>query len=217
MKKSTFVIFVIIFALFGGCRKPVRDIKMHGYFYDPETGTRLSDGTFNFDVEFSDKFSGSTIRRDGSNGTTDANGNYELIIRDAKRNKEVGKQYTGAIHTPYGSSDFEISPDFSVKRDMELNIPVRWKGPFFLILNNVNPYNAQDVIRDFYFSDPDQYFYPLSAYTFTGIISNDTIDMRVESGQRLLHSTIIKNNITTHRVDTVNVYTKTNSYYQLNY
>jgi hypothetical protein len=217
MKKSLFIFSVIIFVLFCGCKKPAHDIKMHGYFYDKNTGTRLGDANFNFSIKFSDKFSGSSMGNDGAGGSTDANGNYEVMVHDADRNKEVSKRYEGSIHASYGSFNFSAPPDFSDKRNMELNIPVKCKGRFFLILNNANPYNAQDVIGDIYLNDPSEHFYPASAYTFTGPVSNDTVYLWIGTGQRILHSTITKNNIVTHRLDTINVYTRNNSYYQLNY
>jgi hypothetical protein len=218
MKKSIFILFLFLFAFLDGCKKPDHDIKMYGYFYDVNTGTRLPNGRFNFTINFNDRFSGSSDRGGYYQGTTDANGYYELIVRDADRRKEVYKFYDGDFFMDsVGVTSFNISPDFSERKEMNMDIGLKWQVSLRITFHNVNPYDNNDVITNLSFEDPANNSYQLNNSSYTGQVVNNTMGILSYTGRQILHSTITKNNITTQRTDTIIVNPLARTYYNLNY
>ena len=219
MKKSAFVFSLFILAFFSGCRKPAHDIKMHGYFYDVNTGARLANGHFNFTIYYYSPASGSAITGEHFLGTTDATGYYEMIIQDAKRRRDKGKTYEGDFFMDQvGATSFTTSPDFSDRNDMNKDIGIEWQTSLGLIFHNMTPYDNNDVITDLQFEDPGN---TAGSYLFnttlTGQAVNDTIGVLSRTGRQILHSSVTKNNITTQRIDTIMVNPLARTYYHLDY
>lgn len=218
MKKNIVVFSLFVFTFFSGCRKPAHDIKMHGYFYDVNTGVRLPNAHFNFTIYYYSPASGSAITGEHFSGTTDANGYYEMIIADANRRREKDKTCEGDFFIDQlGVTSFTTAPDFSDRNDMDKDIGIEWQTSLNLIFHNINPYDNNDVITDLHFDEPNVANSYIYHTTYTGQFVNDTTGFLSRTGQQILHSTVTKNSVVTQRTDTIYVQPLARTYYHLNY
>jgi hypothetical protein len=208
------LLFLIV--VYSSCSKVGQDTKFSGKVYDQYTGAVLPNCSVAVQITYSDKFSGSSVDRYGRSTIADGLGNFSYILDDRYNRHEVGKTYVVTVFSSQWNFSYSngFSPTYGEHNEVNHDIPVAGVGLIHIIVHNVAPFDANDNIGSFYKSIPGDLG---NLPSFTGMNVNDTFDIRGISGPRLLHSTIIKNNVTTGRVDSITIPGFSEGYYDLYY
>lgn len=219
MKRSTGYLLLAVLFTQAGCQKHLRDYKIEGTITDAYTGLPVPNAEVTLDMAYDRKYflHSNEESRTGNRNYTDAEGHYEFVIQDRDWKKEREKEYDFMIvssATQEGTVSFKRTPDFS-SESQRFDFTVNGRGCYKLHIANVSPVNAQDTLKDLYFDTPgDVGTNPV----FTGMGVNTYLGSYTHSGVRYLHSTIVKNNVITYRVDTLTLPLNPDTvFYALNY
>lgn len=219
MKKQIAVLCFILLAGFA-CKKPLKDYTISGTVTDDQTGNPIANARIELRISFGTAMVGSSIYDGEGYATTDANGHYDMILKDADRNREKGKLY----HISVFSNEIEVYeydtlvlPEYPGDRHRQLDFHVPVSGYYAISLHNANPFDQSDEINLFYF-DPESGYIPGGNTPYVGTNVNQTLTGRKKHGRSVLHYTVKRNNVYTEFTDTLIIpRTPDTLFYQLNY